>query len=350
MIIIIGAGLSGLLTGFRLKQKNIPFKILEARNRIGGRIHTVYGKDNTAMEMGATWFTDQHIHLKKLLEELDIDYFKQHMDNTVFYQASASSPTQIVQIPGQSPSYRIAGGSSKLINTLFEKLDRSDVLLNQSVTKIEVGETTTKVHAEKIYEGTKVVLALPPKLWAKNISFQPTLPTDLMDIAEATHTWMEDSIKVALSYDQPFWEEENIPGTLFSNAGPVTEFYDHCNLEKSKYALCGFINSSFKNLSPIERRKAVMNQIKNAFGPRTEEFTDYKECLWSNEKNTFESSEDFILPHQNNGHPIFSKTFFDDKLFISGSESAARFPGYMDGAVFSGNIIFEKIIRAINSI
>lgn len=47
MILIIGAGLSGLLTGLRLKQAGIPFRILEARNRIGGRVNTLY-KSNTA--------------------------------------------------------------------------------------------------------------------------------------------------------------------------------------------------------------------------------------------------------------------------------------------------------------
>jgi len=60
MVIIIGAGLSGLLTGYRLKKEGIPFKILEARNRVGGRINTVNGINNTPIEMGATWFTNQH--------------------------------------------------------------------------------------------------------------------------------------------------------------------------------------------------------------------------------------------------------------------------------------------------
>ena len=68
MILILGAGLSGLLTGYRLKKAEIPFKILEARNRLGGRIHTVYGNSETPVEMGATWFTQQHEQLKALLE------------------------------------------------------------------------------------------------------------------------------------------------------------------------------------------------------------------------------------------------------------------------------------------
>jgi monoamine oxidase len=346
MIIIIGAGLSGLLTGHLLKKEGIPFKILEARNRVGGRINTVYGTNNTPIEMGATWFTDQHMHLIGLLEELEIDYFEQHIDATVFFQPTSNSPIQSVQIPTQSPSYRVSGGTSNIINTLFQKLDKKDVLLNQSVKQIKIFKNAVQVHAEETFKGNTVVLAIPPKLWAKKILFEPPLPSELLSIAKQTQTWMEDSIKVALTYSQPFWEQENLPGTLFSNAGPVTELYDHCNHKRSRYALCGFINSSFMNLTYTERRESVINQIKNAFGARAEEFTHYEECLWSKEENTFEASEVFLYPHQNNGNPIFNNLFFDGKLLISSSESASGFPGYMDGAVLSANITVEQITKA----
>ncbi|MGK0379032.1 MAG: monoamine oxidase, partial [Patiriisocius sp.] len=249
MIVIIGAGLSGLLTGYRLKKEGIPFKILEARNRIGGRINTLYGTNNTPIEMGATWFTNQHSHLITLLEELGIDHFEQYMDRSVFHQPYANSPLQTIQIPSQSPSFRISGGTSNLINTLFQKLDKNDVLLNHSVTGINFHNNWVQVIAKEVFEGDMVVLAIPPKLWAKKIRFEPLLPSDLMNIAKQTHTWMEDSIKIALTYNHPFWEQDNIPRTLFSNAGPITELYDHCNHNKSKYALCGFINSSFKNVT-----------------------------------------------------------------------------------------------------
>ena len=99
MIVIIGAGLSGLLTGFLLKKEGIPFKILEARNRVGGRINTLYRKDEAPVEMGATWFTKEHTNLMGLLEELKLGYFAQVMTESVFYQATATTPTQLVQIP-----------------------------------------------------------------------------------------------------------------------------------------------------------------------------------------------------------------------------------------------------------
>ncbi|MFC3881532.1 flavin monoamine oxidase family protein [Algoriphagus namhaensis] len=344
MIIIIGAGLSGLLTAYRLKRAGIPFKILEARNRIGGRINTVIGANDTPMEMGATWFGDQHQNLKALLEEFEIRYFEQYMDRIVYYQASQTSPIDSFQIPNQAPSYRIEGGTSNLINCLYNQLDEGDILLNQTVREIKFLNNSVEVYADTVYIGSRVVLAIPPKLWAKRIRFEATLPSELMEIAEQTHTWMEDSIKVALTFDQPFWQTTGQPRTFFSNAGPITEFYDHCNSERTKFALCGFINSSFKKLDDSERRARVIDQLKKVFGPKVGEFTDYVECVWSEEKNTFEATDIPHYPHQNNGNQFFRKTFFEDKLVLSSSESAAESPGYMDGAVFAANLVARKLI------
>lgn len=344
MVIIIGAGLSGLLTAFRLKKEGIPFKLLEARPRIGGRIHTVYGKNNTPVEMGATWFSDQHQNLIALLKELKIDYFEQYMKGTVFFQPLSTSPAQSIQIPSQPPSYRISGGSSHLIYTLYHQLDTKDVYLNQSVTDIKFRENIVQVNAKETFEGDKVVLALPPKLWAKKIFFEPQLPINLMTIAAQTHTWMEDSIKVALTYNEPFWELEQSSGTLFSNVGPISEFYDHCDHKRTSYALCGFINSSFKQLPYEERKARVMNQLKTIFGTKAQRFINYEECIWSHESNTFEASDVLLYPHQNNGNRIFGNSIFDNKLIISSAESALESPGYMDGAVYAGNVSAQKII------
>jgi len=348
MTIIIGAGLSGLLTAYRLKNEGIKFKVLEARTRVGGRINTVFGTGNTPIEMGATWIGSEHENLIALLEELGIEYFEQYMDGKVFFQPFSTSPAESIQIPSQPPSYRISGGSSRLINTLYQKLDEDDVLLNQPVKEIKFHKNSVQVIAREVFKCETVVMSIPPKLWAGKIVFEPRLPNELMETAKQTQTWMEDSIKIALTYDQPFWQQENLSGTLFSNTGPITELYDHCNHKRSKYALCGFINSSFKHLDYTERRAVVFKQLTSVFGVKAEEFVDYEECIWSKEEHTFEESESSLYPHQNNGNPIFSKSFFDDRLLISGSEAAQGFPGYMDGAVYSANVAAKKITAAIN--
>lgn len=347
MVVIVGAGLSGLLTGYRLKQAGVPFKILEARKRFGGRINTSYDNSETPVEMGATWFTQQHKHLKALLTELELEDFEQHMDSKVFYQTSAMEPAQVVQIPNQAPSYRVSGGTSKLIHTLYQKLDTDQVLFNQSVTKITIHNERVRIHAQEVFEADAVVLSLPPKLWAKRILFEPSLPNELRNVAEQTHTWMEDSIKIGLTYNSPFWLYDKLPATLFSNTGPITEFYNHGNEEKTKYALCGFIQTSYKSQTFKERKTRVLTQLKNVFGVKALDFITYQECVWSTELNTFEASDGFMYPHQNNGNPIFDSVLFDDKIYISSSESSRAFPGYMEGAVYAGNLTAEKIIKAV---
>lgn len=345
MIIIVGAGLSGLLTAYLIKKEGIPFKILDARNRVGGRINTLYREHEAPIEMGATWFTSQHINLIALLEELGIERFEQFMDSNVFYETDPNLPAEIVGIPKNESSYRISGGTFTIIDTLLQKLNPADIILNQAVNEIIFTENLVSVKAEKIFEGDCVVLALPPKLWANRIDFRPEISEDLKNIALQTHTWMEDSIKVAITFAKPFWKEENLPRTLFSNVGPVTEFYDQSDAENSKYALCGFINSVFKNLSKSERKELVITQLKNIFGGSVTEFLHYEECLWSEELATFQESHAPLYPHQNNGHPIFRNTYFEQRLIVSGSETSSSFPGYMEGAVISAKETVRKIVK-----
>ncbi len=348
MVIIIGAGLSGLLTAYRLQEQGIPYTILEARSRIGGRIHTLYNEKQAPVEMGATWFGDYHTEVVRLLEELDIPRFTQHMDATVFYEPVGSNGAQQVEIPPQAASYRVAGGTSALINAIYDKLDSANVLLNQSVKSIRYLNNKVQVLSKKTFEGDVVVLALPPKLWASQISFEPQLSDNLKQLSLQTHTWMEDSIKVAITYPTPFWKEAQKPSSLFSNIGPVTEFYNHENIEKSKFALCGFINASYSKLRNEERQKLVINQLVTVFGTSAQEYTAYHECVWSKEPQTHVVSKSPLFPHQNNGNPLFRESLWNNSLFISSSESAKEFPGYMDGAISSANETATKIIKRLS--
>ena len=345
MVLIIGAGLSGLLTASRLKNAGIPFKILEARSRIGGRIHTISDEADTPMEMGATWFNHQHQHLIGLLEDLGIARFEQYMTGTTFYQRYADSPAEIVNMPAQMPSYRISGGTESLINKLYDNLDPSDILLNQQVSRIKLNIHSITVEANESHEASSVVLAVPPRVWAGNIAFEPSLPTDLLQVAKHTQTWMEDAIKVSVSYDSPFWRKKNQAGTFFSNSGPIVEFYDHSNVEVSKFALCGFVHSDLRNLNYENRKDVILNHLGQTFGKDALSYIAYNECLWSEEKYTSIHAENPLQRHQNNGHPILNNHQLDNRLFISSTEVSSHYSGYMEGAVYQGDKVAKAIIQ-----
>ena len=54
-IVIIGAGLTGLTLAYLLRNSGKKVFIVEARNRLGGRILTKGMETNQPIEMGATW-------------------------------------------------------------------------------------------------------------------------------------------------------------------------------------------------------------------------------------------------------------------------------------------------------
>ncbi|MFT5997699.1 MAG: monoamine oxidase [Neolewinella sp.] len=336
--LIIGAGLTGLTTAYELHKAGKPFLLLEARDRIGGRILTSRRDDGAALELGATWLGKKHEELINLMSELSIGLFEQVTGGRAIYEAISTSPPQVVQLPhSDEPSYRIAGGSEMLIRELRRKIPSASVRLNEPVLALKGTSDYVEVTSSKgVYRAGKIISTLPPHLFTSKIEVRPALPAQLLKVARQTHTWMGESIKVGLRYAKPFWRENGGPGgTIFSNVGPVTEMYDHTNIEESKYALKGFLNGTYHSITREERRDMVLTQLRKYYGDVVDDYLAYEEGVWQQEVFTFTPYDSHVLPHQNNGHPIFRETYLDGRLLLAGSETAVVYPGYMDGAVRS---------------
>lgn len=346
---IIGGGLSGLATAYYLNKNNINSTIIEARGRLGGRIQTHYSENEPPVELGATWLGKKHQYLIELLSELGIDIYEQYMGQCAVYDPISTSPPQIVKMPyNPDPTYRIKGGSSVLIDKITDGLDNKSIHLDTKVIAIKSSSEKVLVDTDKeTFEFDKLVITLPPKLFLDSIKYEPSLPKEVIDIGHQTHTWMSESIKVAMTYAHPFWKDENPIGSIFSNTGLISEMYDHSNFEETKYALKGFINGGYAFATKEERKKRVLAQLRSYFGKQVENYIDYHETVWRDEEFTHTDYEGFILPHQNNGNPIFQKVLMEGKLYIGGSETASQHPGYMDGAVESGKSIAAKIKKVL---
>lgn len=346
MIVIIGAGLSGLLTAYRLKQADHRVIILEARDRIGGRIHTLHAAIDTPVEMGATWFGPMHTELLNLLEELHIDYFDQYLAGTSYFQAFSTAPVQAVELPQQESSFRIKRGTSEIINKLSEFLDGNEIITNQTVNKIESDGIGINISTKnKTYKADKVIVCLPPKLISEKIEFKPPLPSSLQRIMSETQTWMEGSTKVALVYEQPFWLNRGLSGAIFSNVGPVTEFYDHSNHDLTKFALCGFVSSGYSALTFEARKQNIIKQLTLIYGNDATNYIDYHELYWGNEIFTSNHNGLTLYPHQNNGHAVYRQGFLKNTVYISNTETSAQYGGYMEGAVRSANKIAQRLLN-----
>lgn len=344
-ITIIGGGLTGLAIAYYLRETNKSVSIVEARERLGGRIHTYYKKGFPSKEMGATWLGKSHVYLIRLLQELNINVFIQELGNTAIYEPISTSPHQLVSLPpNNDPSYRIEGGTSQLIEKLASQLNKEQIHTGQIVKSIEENKEGISIKCNNInFQSSIVISTLPPYLFTKTISTSPELPTDVIKVANKTHTWMGESIKVALSYVKPFWKERNTSGTIFSNVGPIPEMYDHSNIEGTSFALKGFLNGSYFSVSKEKRLEIILRQLNKYYGSVANDYLEYKETVWRKEPFTFAEYNTHILPHENNGHPIYTKKYLGGKLLIGGSETANQFPGYMEGAIRSAKYIIEEI-------
>lgn len=344
-ILIIGAGLTGLTLAYLLRNDARKVTLLEARDRIGGRILTHYPTHGAPQEMGATWLGKKHLYLNELLKELGLGIFEQTLGKTAIYEPLSTSPPQLVTLPpNDDPSYRIQGGTSTLTQALAGFLQPNQVQLNQCVKQIRQTETGLEVTTqEQTIAADYVISTLPPYLLKETVLFEPRLPEDLLNIATKTHTWMGESIKVSLSYAEPFWRNEQSSGTIFSNVGPIPEMYDHSDYADQYYALKGFFNGAYYSISREERLAMVVNQLEKYFGPAARNFTEYSEAVWANEPFTYVPYATHVLPHQHNGHPVYRAAYLGGKLFVAGTETAAQHPGYMEGAVQSARFIAQAI-------
>lgn len=83
---VIGAGFAGLAAAYKLKQAGKSVVVLEARDRVGGRVWTEHLPDGTALNWGGTYIGEGHARLYALCKELGVAIYRQYTqgDNLLF--------------------------------------------------------------------------------------------------------------------------------------------------------------------------------------------------------------------------------------------------------------------------
>ncbi len=87
-VVIIGAGFAGLAAAYQLHKKKIPFVILEARNRIGGRVYSFEADpaEKLVVELGAEWVGKSHERIISLCDEFKLELLNNQFDTRLLYK------------------------------------------------------------------------------------------------------------------------------------------------------------------------------------------------------------------------------------------------------------------------
>ncbi|WP_241973152.1 NAD(P)/FAD-dependent oxidoreductase [Cryobacterium sp. TMT2-14] len=123
-IVIIGAGASGLTAATELRKTGLTVAVLEARDRVGGRLHT--DDINGAMlEIGGQWVSPDQDALKETIAELGLETFARYREGESVYINAAGERTrfegEIFPVSADTEREMVA-----LIATLDELVDQMD--------------------------------------------------------------------------------------------------------------------------------------------------------------------------------------------------------------------------------
>jgi monoamine oxidase len=125
-VIVVGAGYSGLSAARLLKSSGKKVLVLEARDRVGGRVHTRHLEDGQYIDLGAQWIGPTQSRMYDLLREFNIPAFKTHDEGrTVFHWGGKIKTYKGLIPPLPVPALLSLNNAIKKMNRLSRSIDPS---------------------------------------------------------------------------------------------------------------------------------------------------------------------------------------------------------------------------------
>jgi monoamine oxidase len=162
--VIIGSGFAGLAAAYKLKNAGWQVTVLEARDRIGGRVFSYRMPQNKELicELGAEWVGESHERIKALCADFKIPLQKHQFDDHLLRDGRVYRPGAWGFSDKAKAAFEKAKGAYEKLTTLEErKLDgldwwtylekigfsEDDLLLRDLVDSTDFGESIRHVSA-----------------------------------------------------------------------------------------------------------------------------------------------------------------------------------------------------------
>lgn len=333
--LIIGGGLSGLSLATQLVDQGQEVLIVEARNRLGGRILTEALGDGR-FDMGPAWFWPGQPRIAALIERLGLHRFDQFSSGALSFEDEQGRVERGRGFSSMEGSYRLIGGLAALTDALSALLPDGAIHLSTQITALartEGGVRVTTQSGRHIW-ARHVVLAIPPRIAAELI-FEPTLPDGTLSAMREIPTWMAGQAKALAVYDTPFWRDDGLSGDAMSRRGPMVEIHDASPASGGPFALFGFIGIPAQaRRDEGALRQQVLAQLGRLFGRKAVSPSTLFLKDWAFDRFTATDLDlQPVYAHPQYGLPKAMTRIWEDRIILSGTETAAQFGGYLEGAL-----------------
>ncbi len=355
-VLIVGGGLSGLSLARQLQGAGVDYHLVEARSRFGGRIQTqfVESQGQTGyFDTGPAWFWPGQPRLEKLVQELGLKVFLQYAEGELNFEDERGQVFPGQGYASMAGSYRLDGGLSKLVDGVRQQLDSAALSLGETVTKLEqtaAGIGATSVDGEgqvQTIHCQRVVLALPPRVAAERIVFEPELEEGAIAAMTNIPTWMAGQAKIITIYNSPFWREAGFSGDAMSRRGPLAEIHDASPAEGGPYALFGFVAmpAQVRQQQSDALKQAAVEQLGRLFAKDALQPIEVILKDWAFEPETATPLDaQPMYSHPAYGLPHALSNLWQGQLMLGSTEVAANFGGYLEGALESAEMVFRKLM------
>jgi len=126
--VVIGAGLAGLAAAYKLKTAGWQVTVLEARDRIGGRVFSHKDQQTGLIcELGAEWVGESHERIKALCKDFNIPLQKHQFEDFLLRDGRVYRPGEWSFSPQAKTAFdKMIAGYEKLTVAQKTRLDRTD--------------------------------------------------------------------------------------------------------------------------------------------------------------------------------------------------------------------------------
>ena len=368
-MLVVGGGISGLHTAASLNKAGIDCHLVEARDRLGGRILSMSPPASLAtkernslgaVDLGPSWFWPEQSHMASLIRELHLGelVFEQYSEGDTIVEYGSGRVQRGVSSASMAGSYRITGGMQALTNALATSIDAHRVHVGAPLTQLacndegaeaSIGDSATKLTVTSDF----VVLALPPRVVDATVQFLPPLAQSHHEQFRSVSTWMAEHAKFVAIYKSPFWRGAGLSGDALSQRGPLTEIHDASPADGSFGALFGFVGIPAQQRSGLvtEMKSLAVQQLGRLFGdsatkPIAVHYKDWAQDRFTATPVDSSSAKPQGLPEALEDSP------WNGRILFSGSETSKgrhHSNGYLEGAIESSMQTLQALKAALSS-
>jgi len=271
-VVVIGAGVAGLSTARELADAGQRVLVVEARDRIGGRMWTDRNSMSVPIELGCEYIHGATASTWDLVRKLGLKTRRDEITISRTQRGGRWEKAIESNLPPEYMNFHIIGGYNQILVPLA---DRLPIQLNTVVRRVQHSSAGVVVHADQqgraaSYRARTAVVAVPVAVLAADaIEFSPALPSAKIDAFKAVP--QEPITKVLMEFEHPVIPEDadtiqeaGLPWSLWNASKSVPGFSGQV------FAMGADGDEAIRLLAlPRERRHAeVLDVIRGIAGDR----------------------------------------------------------------------------------